>query len=123
MREVLRSMKMKKENRLRNNRDFRIVYDKGKSFANRYLVLFIKKNSFNYNRVGFAVTKKLGKAVVRNKVKRRMREAYKLNSEEVKQGYDIIFLSRISAKEASFSELKKAEAHLLKKAGLLQKGE
>lgn len=114
---------MEKKKKLRSNRDFRYVYDKGKSFANRYVVIFFIKNSFNYNRVGFSTTKKLGKNVVRNKIKRRMKEIYRLNNNKIKKGYDIIFLSRVAAKEVSYKKLEGAIFHLLKIAGLLKKGE
>lgn len=108
---------------LRNNRDFRKVYDKGKSFANKYLVMFYKKNDLGFNRVGFSVSKKLGKAVVRNKIKRRMKESYRLNSYKFKRGYDVVFLARINAKSIDFYKIESAVLHLGKLAGLIKKGE
>ncbi|RKD31372.1 ribonuclease P protein component [Thermohalobacter berrensis] len=113
----------KKKRKLRNSREFRRVYDKGKSYANKNLVIFFIRNNLEYNRIGFSVTKKLGKSVVRNRVKRLIKEAYRLNSCKIKKGYDIIFLSRIRAKNASYSEIEKAMLHLLKISGLLEKGE
>lgn len=109
-----------RKNNLRNNRDFRNVYDRGKSFANRYLVMFYIKNKMNVNRVGFSVTKKLGKAVTRNKVKRRMKESYRKNSHKFKEGYDIVFLARGRASEASYGEIEKAILHLKKLAKLIK---
>lgn len=114
---------MEKKLRLKSNRDFRKTYDKGKSFANKYLVIFFVKNRLDNNRVGIAVTKKLGNSVVRNKIRRRIREAYRLNSYKVKQGYDIVFLSRVGAKEVGYKELESAVLHLLKLAGLIKKGD
>lgn len=114
---------MEKKFRLKGNRDFRKTYDTGKSFANKYLVIFFVENGLENNRVGIAVTKKLGKSTVRNKIKRRIREAYRLNNYRVKQGYDIVFLTRVSAKEVGYKELESAVLHLLKLAGLLKKGE
>ncbi|EOC99431.1 ribonuclease P protein component [Caldisalinibacter kiritimatiensis] len=114
---------MNKKYRLRSNKEFKRVYKKGKSLANRYLVMFYIKNPYNYNRVGFTVTKKLGKAVVRNKVRRRIKEGYRLNADKVKQGYDIIFLSRVNAKNAEYKDLERAILHLIRKSGLLKKGE
>ncbi|MFA5523717.1 MAG: ribonuclease P protein component [Tissierellales bacterium] len=112
---------MKKKLRLKSNRDFRKTYDKGKSIANKYLVIFFVKNQLENNRVGIAVTKKLGNSVVRNKIRRRIREAYRLNNDKVKQGYDIVFLSRVGAKEVGYMELESAVLHLLKLAGLNNK--
>ncbi len=114
---------MEKRLKLKSNRDFRKTYDKGKSFANKYLVIFFIKNGLESNRIGVAVTKKLGKSVVRNKVRRRIREAYRLNNHKVRQGYDIVFLSRVGAKEVGYKELESAVLHLLRLAGLLKKGE
>ncbi len=114
---------MEKKLKLKSNRDFRKTYDKGKSFANKYLVIFFIKNGLESNRIGVAVTKKLGRSVVRNKVRRRIREAYRLNNHKVRQGYDIVFLSRVGAKEVGYKELESAVLHLLRLAGLLKKGE
>lgn len=113
--------KEKKTYNLRNNRDFRHVYDNGKSFANRYLVMFFKKNGMGSNRVGFSATKKLGKAVTRNKVKRRMKESYRLNSDKFKDGYDIVFLARVRATEASYKEIESAILHLGRLSKLVKK--
>lgn len=109
--------------KLRNSREFRKVYDTGKSYANKYLVMFFLNNDKNTNIVGFATTKKLGNSVVRNKVRRRMKEAYRLNSNKIKEGYDIVFLSRVKAKEVTFKEIESALLHLAKISGLLKKGE
>lgn len=114
---------MDKNESLRNNRDFRKVYDKGKSFANKYLVMFYTKNNLNYNRVGFSISKKLGKAVVRNKVKRRMKESYRLNSHRFKKGYDIVFLARITAKLIDYDKIESAVLHLGRLAVLVKKGD
>lgn len=109
---------MDKKTKIRSNRDFRVVYDKGKSNANKYLVIFFKKNGYDYNRIGFSTTKKLGNSVIRNRVKRLMRESYRINSFKIKEGYDIIFLSRVRAKDASYKQIESAIMHLVKKAGL-----
>ncbi|KNF07296.1 ribonuclease P protein component RnpA [Gottschalkia purinilytica] len=112
---------MEKKQRLKSNREFRRVYDTGKSFANKYLVLFFVKNDLSYNRVGFATTKKLGNSVVRSKFKRRLREAYRLNQNKIGQGYDMIFLSRANAKDIDYKAVESAVLHLVKISGLLKK--
>ena len=114
---------MDNNERLRNNGDFRKVYNKGKSFANKYLVIFYMKNNSEFNRVGFSISKKIGNAVVRNKVKRRMKESYRLNSNKFKKGYDIVFLARIKAKSIDFDKIESAVLHLGKLSGLISKGE
>ncbi len=114
---------MDDKQRLKSNRDFRNVYDKGKSFANRYLVIFFVKNNLDNNRVGVSVTKKLGNSVVRNKIRRRIKESYRLNCDKVRQGYDIVFLSRVNAKNTNYKEIESALLHLIKISGLLKKGE
>lgn len=109
---------MDKKNKLRNSREFRIVYDKGKSKANKYLVIFYLKNGYDYNRLGFSATKKLGNSVVRNRVKRLMKESFRLNSSKIKKGYDIIFLSRVRAKDAAYKDIESAILHIMKIARL-----
>ena len=74
--------------------DFKKAYDKGKSFGNRNLILYIRKNDLDYSRVGITISKKTGKAVVRNKIKRRMKEIYRNNEANIKDGYDLIFIIR-----------------------------
>lgn len=109
---------MDKKLKLRNNRDFRKVYDKGKSISNRYLVMFYIKNGLEYNRVGFSTTKKLGNAVNRNRVKRLIKEAFRLNKENMINGYDIVFLARVRATEANYKDIEKSIINLLKRSKL-----
>jgi len=109
--------------KLKSNREFRRVYDTGKSFANKYVVIFFVKNNLDYNRVGVSATKKLGNSVLRNRTKRRIKEVYRLNVDRVKRGYDIIFLTRASAKKTNYKEIESAILHILKVSGLLKKGE
>ncbi|MBS4534948.1 ribonuclease P protein component [Clostridium sp. D2Q-14] len=109
---------MNKILKLRNNRDFSKVYDKGKSIANKYLVMFYIENELDYNRVGFSTTKKLGNAVIRNRVKRLIKESYRLNNDKLINGYDIIFLARVRANNASYKEIEKSIINLLKRSKL-----
>lgn len=112
-------MIMVDQGRLRKNHDFRYVYNKGKVYSNYLLVMYIVNNSNDYNRVGFSVSKKVGKSVVRNKVKRRIKECYRLNSEKIKKGYNIVFISRVKANQAAYKEIEKAMISLFKKAQIL----
>ena len=110
---------MEKKYRLRSNIQFKKVYRSGKSYGNRLIVLFVFKNGLKYNRVGYAVTKKVGNSVTRNRVRRRMKEIYRLNSFKIKKGYDLIFLPRINSKDSSYRNIESAMFHLLKIAHIL----
>ncbi len=105
---------MDKKYKVRSNREYRKIYDHGTSKANKLLVLFIKENGLGYNRVGFTVTKKVGKAVVRNRVRRLMKEAYRQHELKNPTGYDLIFLSRVNCKDATYKEVNSAVRHILK---------
>ncbi len=112
---------MRAINRLKKNEDFRRVYRKKRSMANRLLIIYILENKYEYNRVGFTVSKKVGKSVIRNRVKRLLRESYRLNEEKILQGYDIIFIARNTASKASYREIENAMMHLFKKMKLIRK--
>ena len=109
---------MKNSTSLKKNRDFRLVYNRGKSIANRLLVMFVMPNGLGVNRVGFSVSKKVGKSVVRSRVTRLLRESVRLSGEQLNTGYDIIILARSSCKGMSFKEAESALWHLIKKHNL-----
>lgn len=111
---------MEKKYKLRNNIHFRRVYNKGKSYGNRLVVMYILKNRLDYNRIGFSVSKKVGNSVERNKVKRKMREVYRLNCKDIKNGYDIIFIPKYNAKNATYKEIESAMLHLIRISRLLK---
>ena len=87
--------------------------------ANGYLVLYARPNRSAANRVGVTVGKKRGKAVVRNRVRRRIREVYRLNEDAFLPGWDIVIVARHRAIEADFEKLTAAFLQLADKAGLL----
>lgn len=109
---------MKFTQSLKKNFQFRYVYNRGKSLANKYLVIYITKNNQVQNRLGISVSKKVGKSVVRSRVTRLIRENYRLAEKDLKLGFDIVVIGRISAKEANYYEISKALLHLLKKHSL-----
>ena len=91
---------------LKKNFQFRHVYQKGKSIANRHLVLYMVKNgTHDHNRLGISVSKKVGKSVVRSHVTRLIRESYRSMEEEVKSGYDFVVIARVSCAAASYHEV------------------
>lgn len=112
---------MEKKYRLRKRREFNYTYKKGKSLANQCLVLVYRKNGQNLTRVGFSISKRYGNAVERNKIKRRLKEIYRKKLEDIRPGYDLIFIVRIGARGASFTRLENQMDNLLKRAGLFKK--
>ncbi|MCR6545645.1 ribonuclease P protein component [Dehalobacterium formicoaceticum] len=106
---------MKQAYRLKSPKDFRLTYKKGKSLVNPYLVLYFRKNQKNTYRIGFSVSKKVGKAVIRNRVKRKLREICRLNEKLFSIGYDYIFVVRVRSKDASYHKLEKNLLDLIHK--------
>ncbi|MFP7493223.1 ribonuclease P protein component [Terribacillus saccharophilus] len=113
---------MKKEYRIKKNEAFQEVFQTGTSFANRQLVLYYKKQETAdaHFRIGLSVSKKLGNAVMRNKIKRYLRQAFHELDEQVATGYDFIVIARQPAKDMTFQELKKSLIHVLWKSNLLK---
>lgn len=106
--------------RLRKNTDFQRVRRQGQSWANKLLVLSIASNGLDHSRFGFSVSRRLGKAVVRNRVKRLMREAVRRQKERVSVGWDTVWIARRPIREADFSAVERAVEQLLRRARLLQ---
>ena len=113
---------MKYSTSLKLNHIFRRLYHTS-GVADGLLVLYARKNRTGGNRVGVTVSKKLGKAHVRNRTRRRIREVYRLNEEKFQPGWDIVVVARTKAVEAPFGQLTASYLALAKKAGLLKKVE
>ncbi len=110
---------MKYSSSLKLNHVFQRLY-RTEGHANGFLVLYARKNRTDTNRVGITVSKKLGHAVVRNRVRRRIREVYRLSEEQLAPGWDIVIVARSRAIEAPFDQLSNAFLKLADQAGLLQ---
>ena len=110
---------MKVTESLKKNFQFRHVYHRGRSIANRHLVLYMVKNGTQGNKLGISVSKKVGKSVVRSHVTRLIRESYRSMEEEVKTGYDLVVIARNSCATASYHEVCRSLRHLFKKQALL----
>ena len=106
---------------LKLNHVFRRLYHSG-SVANGYLVLYFRPNRTAGNRIGITVSKKLGHAVVRNRIRRRLREIYRLHEASFAPGWDIVVVARSRCVEADFGSLTKAYLSLVQKAGMLKEG-
>ena len=99
---------------LKKNEEFREIYSTGKSFANKYLIMYLKKNEFNYNRIGISVSKKVGNSVVRHRITRLIRESYRLSEDSILSRLDLIVVARVGAKGKDYSEIESALLHLIK---------
>lgn len=104
---------MKNYHSLRNNKEFQMVYNEGKSKANKYLVLYYRKNGLEYNRLGISVSKKVGNSVVRHRTTRLIRESYRLNQDNLKTGYDMVVIARQTAKGKDCHTIESAFLHLV----------
>ena len=105
---------------LKLNHVFRRLYRKGSSAADRYLVLYCRKNGGSENRVGLTVGVKLGHAVVRNRIRRRLREVYRLHESRFLPGWDIVIVARSRAVTASYGQLERSYLALAGQAGILR---
>ena len=108
---------MKKEYRVKRSQDFDNIIRKKQSFANRQFVIYYQKNNLDHMRLGISVSKKLGKAFERNKIKRYVRESFKTRKDFLKN-YDIIIIVRPAAKGLSFLEFGSSIDHVLKRSKL-----
>ncbi len=110
---------MKFSKALKLNHIFRRLYATS-GFGNGYLVLYARKNGTQTNRVGITVSKKLGGAVVRNRIRRRLREVYRLNEHRFAKGWDLVVVARSRCQNAPFIKLTSAYLSLAEKAGILE---
>ena len=102
--------------RLTSNKQITNIRGQGKSAVNRFLVIRFLPNGLDHSRFGFMVSRRIGNAVVRNKVKRRLREAVRLTP--VKAGWDAVFIARRGTEKAGYQELKQAAGSLLRRVSL-----
>lgn len=110
-----------RENRLKNKKDFEKVFKKGEGFKQDFLFLKISKNNLNFIRFGFVISKKISKkAIIRNKIKRRLSEIIRMDLPEIKKGWDGIIITSPGIETKGFEDLKENLENLFKKARLLQ---
>ena len=114
---------MKFSDSLKKNKDFQNVYRKGKSYANRYFVMYVLKNDTEQNRLGISVSKKVGNSVIRHHLTRLVREAYRLHEDMFNSGLDIVVIARSTAKEISYHQVESALLHLGGLHGIISNNE
>ncbi len=105
---------MKYSETLKKNDEFREVYRTGKSYANKYLIMYVRKNEIDNNRIGISVSKKVGNSVIRHRITRLIRESYRLSEDSFLSGLDIVVVARVGAREKNFKEIESALLHLMK---------
>ena len=105
---------MKNINSIKKNEEFQKIYRTGKSYANKYLVMYLLENGMGENRLGISVSKKVGNSVVRHRITRLIRESYRLNKDMFSSGLDIVIIVKPSASDCKFREIESAFLHLAK---------
>ena len=103
---------MKFSESLKKNSDFQKVYRQGKSYANRYLVMYVLENHTEGNRLGISFSKKVGNSVIRHHLTRLIRESYRLHEDMFNNGLDIVVIARSTARDISYHETESALLHL-----------
>ena len=111
---------MKQRFRVRKNERFQEIHKLGRSYTNELLVLCLLPNNLPYSRCGFSVSSRIGNAVNRNRIKRRLREAMRLRMDTVKIGWDLVFIARHPIRSADYQEMDAACARLLRRAHLFR---
>jgi len=108
---------------LTKNYEFKRIYNKGKSAASGFAAVYCMKNYRTTNRLGITVSTKIGGAVQRNRIKRRLKEIYRLNEHTLCKGYNVIIVARHKSKEAKWSELQESVLYLFRKLSLTVSGD
>lgn len=103
---------------LKKNHEFRRLYSKGKSAVTPCLAMYCRKNRLGFNRLGLTTGVKLGNAVYRNRVRRRIREAYRIHEEEFLPGYDLVVVARVRAVHTTYREIERSLLLLANRLGL-----
>lgn len=108
---------------IKRNHEFQRLYHKGKSAVSPYLALYCRRRRQPGNRLGFTVGKKVGGAVTRNRVRRRLREIYRLHESELRTGYDLVVVARVKAAFADYHKLESSFLSLADKLGVRAEGD
>ena len=97
---------------IKKNSDFQIVYKKGKSYANKLLIMYVYKTEGDHTRLGVSVSKRVGNSVVRHHITRLIREIFRLYKEQTDSGLDIVVVARMAARDSDYKKMESAYRHL-----------
>ncbi len=111
---------MKFSESLKKNYEFREVYKKGKSYANKFLVMYVMENNTNKNKLGISVSKKVGNSIIRHRITRLVRENYRLHENIFNSGLNIVVVARVSSAEASYKDIENSLLYLGKLHKILE---
>ena len=111
---------MKNTVSIKENRDFSRLYRSGSFYSSDCLILYLKNNKSGIKRLGVTVSKKVGKAVIRNRVRRRIKESYRELEEKIVSSSDFVIVARVKAAECDYKKIKSALIYLFKKAGVIE---
>ena len=106
---------------LKKNHEFQSVYRRGKSYANKYFIMYVSENHLGINRLGISVSKKVGNSVVRHRIKRLVKESYRLHEKVFNSGLDIVVLARAQASGIRYDDTESAILHLSKLHNIIVK--
>jgi len=112
---------MEKTIPVKKNYEFKRIYKRGKFFVGRFIILYVLTNSYSCNRLGITVNKKIGKSVKRNRIRRLIKENYRHYENFIKDGYDLVFVSRSTIDLPEFTDIKKEMKFLLKKLNVFNR--
>lgn len=112
------NMKYEHFETLKKNSDFKNVYNKKKSFSDKYLVMYISRNGTDTIRLGVSVSKKVGNSIVRHRLARLIRESFRLESHKIEKGLDIVVIARTSLKDKGYNETHQSMVKLCKHFGI-----
>ena len=119
---IKKDIKMLFSESMKKTRDFHNVYENGKSFADRFIVLYVWENGGSTNKVGISCSKKIGNSVVRHRFSRLVRESYRLQENVLNSGLDIVVVARACARDASFHDIQNSLIRLAGKARIMKNG-
>ena len=107
---------------MKKTSDFHNVYENGKSYANRFIVVYVWENGSSSNKVGISCSKKIGNSVVRHRFARLVRESYRLHEDMFNSGLDIVVVARACARDASYFDIEESLLSLAGKARIIKNG-
>ncbi len=107
---------------MKKTSDFQNVYKNGKSYANKFIVMYVWKNESSFNKLGISCSKKVGNGVVRHRFARLVRESYRLHEDMFNSGLDIVIVARACASDANYFDIEKSILSLAGKARIIKNG-